>query len=157
MTVTGGRCVCGAGIRVQVLSSRVSSVSLCTSLSHSLSLCLLSVSVSHSHSHPTQDRLIKHVNADGRVHITYSSPSLYAEAVAAEGVTMPSKTDDFLPYADVEHGFWSGAWVTWEGECVGDALVREGSFICFAHSCFVFVPLTRLTRLKCPQLFSKNS
>ena len=54
------------------------------------------------------DKLIDYVNKDGRVQAFYSDPAQYARAKAAENITWTVKTDDFFPYADVPHGFWSG-------------------------------------------------
>eukprot|EP00928_Gymnodinium_smaydae_P071618 TRINITY_DN55154_c0_g1_i1.p1 TRINITY_DN55154_c0_g1~~TRINITY_DN55154_c0_g1_i1.p1 ORF type:complete len:1000 (-),score=187.82 TRINITY_DN55154_c0_g1_i1:255-3206(-) len=55
------------------------------------------------------DRIIKHVNEDGRVMATYSTPDAYVAAKMKEkSVEWPLKTDDFFPYADGPHKFWTG-------------------------------------------------
>ncbi|CAE7688933.1 unnamed protein product [Symbiodinium pilosum] len=54
------------------------------------------------------DKLIQHVNADGRVHVFYSTPGRYVDAKKSEQVTWPLKEDDFFPYADGPHQFWTG-------------------------------------------------
>ena len=55
------------------------------------------------------DKLIKHVNADGRVNAFYSSPNQYVAAKRRDTkVTWPLKEDDFFPYADGPHKFWTG-------------------------------------------------
>ena len=55
------------------------------------------------------DAIIHHVNLDGRVNAFYSSPSAYVAAKRAEAaVAWPLKTDDFFPYADGPHQFWTG-------------------------------------------------
>lgn len=54
------------------------------------------------------DKLIRYVNADGRVNAFYSTPARYLDAVYAEGLTWELKTDDFFPYADRPHGYWTG-------------------------------------------------
>ena len=61
------------------------------------------------------DKLIKHANEDGRMHVFYSSPAEYAEAKYAEAkagtVTWPldsGNNSDFFPYADGPHHFWTG-------------------------------------------------
>lgn len=54
------------------------------------------------------DRIIKYVNIDGRVHARYSTPWQYLQAKKREAVTWPLKTDDFFPYADGPHQFWTG-------------------------------------------------
>ena len=55
------------------------------------------------------DRLIKAVNADGRVKVKYSSPNAYVAAKRAESksgaVTWPLTEGDFFPYADGPHQF----------------------------------------------------
>ncbi|CAK9083304.1 unnamed protein product [Durusdinium trenchii] len=55
------------------------------------------------------DRLIQHVNEDGRIKVFYSTPSRYVEAKQKETmVKWPLKEDDFFPYADGPHKFWTG-------------------------------------------------
>mmetsp|Transcript_56397 Transcript_56397/g.134643 ORF Transcript_56397/g.134643 Transcript_56397/m.134643 type:complete len:987 (-) Transcript_56397:208-3168(-) len=54
------------------------------------------------------DKLIRHVNADGRVHAFYSTPGMYVDAKKSEKITWPMKEDDFFPYADGPHQFWTG-------------------------------------------------
>jgi len=55
------------------------------------------------------DHLMRHVNADGRVKVFYSTPLRYVEAKQKESqVKWPLKEDDFFPYADGPHKFWTG-------------------------------------------------
>ena len=54
------------------------------------------------------DKLIKAVNADGRVKAVYSTPSIYVEAKYAEGLTWTQKTDDIFPYSDGPDAYWTG-------------------------------------------------
>jgi hypothetical protein len=54
------------------------------------------------------DKLINAVNADGRVNVFYSTPSQYVAAVHAANLTWSVKTDDFFPYADGDHAYWTG-------------------------------------------------
>ena len=54
------------------------------------------------------DKLIKAVNADGRVKAQYSTPSIYVEAKHAEGLTFTTKTDDIFPYSDGPDAYWTG-------------------------------------------------
>ncbi|XP_010478748.1 PREDICTED: probable alpha-mannosidase At5g66150 [Camelina sativa] len=54
------------------------------------------------------DRLIHYVNKDGRVNALYSTPSLYVDAKNDANLTWPLKTDDFFPYADRAHAYWTG-------------------------------------------------
>ncbi len=43
------------------------------------------------------------------LNVVYSTPSLYLKAVLNSGVTdWTVKTDDFFPYADDPHGYWTG-------------------------------------------------
>eukprot|EP01025_Chloroclados_australasicus_P041471 TRINITY_DN4390_c0_g6_i1.p1 TRINITY_DN4390_c0_g6~~TRINITY_DN4390_c0_g6_i1.p1 ORF type:complete len:1134 (-),score=134.28 TRINITY_DN4390_c0_g6_i1:1148-4105(-) len=62
------------------------------------------------------DKLVHYVNLDGRVNLFYSSPHDYVLAKnsyvddgnAEEQFAWPLKTDDFFPYADSYHAFWTG-------------------------------------------------
>jgi len=54
------------------------------------------------------DKLIKHVNEDGRLNAFYSTPSQYLAAKMASNITFTRKTDDFFPYADCPNCMWSG-------------------------------------------------
>jgi hypothetical protein len=54
-------------------------------------------------------RLIHYINLDGRVNVFYSTPAQYVEAKASyDNVSWPVKTDDFFPYADCPHCYWTG-------------------------------------------------
>ena len=54
------------------------------------------------------DKLIKAVNADGRVKAQYSTPSLYVEAKHAENLNFTKKYDDIFPYSDGPDAYWTG-------------------------------------------------
>ncbi|KAJ7516921.1 hypothetical protein O6H91_21G004600 [Diphasiastrum complanatum] len=54
------------------------------------------------------DKLIHYVNKDGRVNAFYSTPSIYVDANHAENIPWPLKLDDFFPYADRPHCYWTG-------------------------------------------------
>jgi Alpha mannosidase middle domain/Glycosyl hydrolases family 38 N-terminal domain len=58
------------------------------------------------------DKLIQHVNqlqANGsNVNLFYSTPSCYLKSLQESGLTWPTKTDDFFPYASDPHAYWSG-------------------------------------------------
>jgi alpha-mannosidase len=56
------------------------------------------------------DKIIAAVNTDGHVHAFYSTPADYFAAKAAYSKkTWPLKVDDFFPYADRAHAYWTGA------------------------------------------------
>ncbi|XP_052465478.1 lysosomal alpha-mannosidase [Carassius gibelio] len=58
------------------------------------------------------DKLIKYVNAlqakGSKVNVLYSTPSCYLQELNLANLTWPQKTDDFFPYADDAHDFWTG-------------------------------------------------
>ena len=57
------------------------------------------------------DKLINYINARSTQYgmtIKYSTPSEYINVIQKEGNTYPTKVDDFFPYADVEHAYWTG-------------------------------------------------
>ncbi|XP_051528161.1 lysosomal alpha-mannosidase isoform X2 [Myxocyprinus asiaticus] len=58
------------------------------------------------------DKLIKYVNAlqakGSQVNVLYSTPSCYLQELNQAKLTWPLKTDDFFPYADDAHDFWTG-------------------------------------------------
>ncbi|KAL4856940.1 Alpha-mannosidase [Chlorella vulgaris] len=54
------------------------------------------------------DKLIRAVNSDGRVNAFYSTPEAYVRAKHAYKESWPLKQDDFFPYADFPHAFWTG-------------------------------------------------
>nr|XP_014342916.1 PREDICTED: lysosomal alpha-mannosidase [Latimeria chalumnae] len=58
------------------------------------------------------DKLIKHVNAQqsngSNVNVLYSTPSCYLSELNKANLTWSVKTDDFFPYADGPHQFWTG-------------------------------------------------
>ncbi|XP_066563843.1 lysosomal alpha-mannosidase isoform X2 [Amia ocellicauda] len=57
------------------------------------------------------DKLIHYVNAQSQgsgVNVLYSTPSCYLQELHRANLTWPVKTDDFFPYADTPHSFWTG-------------------------------------------------
>ncbi|XP_034756672.1 lysosomal alpha-mannosidase [Etheostoma cragini] len=58
------------------------------------------------------DKLIYYVNgqqANGsKVNVLYSTPSCYLQELHRANLTWSLKTDDFFPYADNAHDFWTG-------------------------------------------------
>ncbi|KAM9856488.1 lysosomal alpha-mannosidase [Aulostomus maculatus] len=58
------------------------------------------------------DKLIHYVNAQqangSSVNVLYSTPSCYLQELHRANLTWALKTDDFFPYADDSHDFWTG-------------------------------------------------
>ncbi|KAK0140408.1 Lysosomal alpha-mannosidase [Merluccius polli] len=58
------------------------------------------------------DKLIRYVNAQqangSRLNVLYSTPSCYLQELHRANLTWALKTDDFFPYADNAHNFWTG-------------------------------------------------
>lgn len=56
------------------------------------------------------DKLIDYINSrpEFGVKFIYSTPGDYIKAIIPEKATYPIKNDDFLPYADNSHSFWTG-------------------------------------------------
>ncbi|XP_030387439.1 lysosomal alpha-mannosidase-like isoform X2 [Scaptodrosophila lebanonensis] len=58
------------------------------------------------------DKLIKYANerqANGsNIHLLYSTPSCYLKSLHDAGITWPTKSDDFFPYASDPHAYWTG-------------------------------------------------
>ncbi|KAI1886659.1 hypothetical protein AGOR_G00198080 [Albula goreensis] len=58
------------------------------------------------------DKLIRYVNAKqsqgSKVNVLYSTPSCYLQELHRANLTWSVKTDDFFPYADDAHDFWTG-------------------------------------------------
>ena len=55
------------------------------------------------------DKLTAAINRSGRATAKYSHPDNYLANKAAYNVTWPLYTDDFFPYADSPHTYWTGA------------------------------------------------
>ncbi|CAD8084472.1 unnamed protein product [Paramecium primaurelia] len=57
------------------------------------------------------DRLIKYINSNKQkynMQIMYSTPSQYLQAINQLNQQYPTKTDDFMPYADRPNAYWTG-------------------------------------------------
>ncbi|XP_033167145.1 lysosomal alpha-mannosidase isoform X2 [Drosophila mauritiana] len=58
------------------------------------------------------DKLIKYGNerqANGsNINLLYSTPSCYLKSLHDAGITWPTKSDDFFPYASDPHAYWTG-------------------------------------------------
>jgi lysosomal alpha-mannosidase len=50
----------------------------------------------------------EHVGKDNNIELIYSTPSMYIDAVNAEGLTYTTKYDDMFPYADNDQSYWTG-------------------------------------------------
>ena len=42
------------------------------------------------------------------MNVLYSTPSCYLYALNQANITWPAKSDDFFPYANHPHGYWTG-------------------------------------------------
>lgn len=60
------------------------------------------------------DKLIKFINdrPEYGVKIIYSTPGNYIKQIQTEGLKYPTKDDDFFPYADRQHAYWTGYFVS---------------------------------------------
>lgn len=60
------------------------------------------------------EKLMNYINArpEFGVKVFYSTPSEYVDALNAKNLQWTSKTDDFFPYADGPHAFWTGYFVS---------------------------------------------
>lgn len=62
--------------------------------------------------HPNKYRnFFRYVNAklNSDVHVLYSTPACYLQALNKENITWPSKMDDdFFPFGSDEHSYWTG-------------------------------------------------
>ena len=57
------------------------------------------------------DKMIKYTNQFGDgVNLFYSTPSCYVKAINEEAGSRPwpTKTDDFFPYSNDPHAYWTG-------------------------------------------------
>ena len=58
------------------------------------------------------DKLIKHMNARSQetgIHLLYSTPSCYLQSLLDnDNQVYPIKSDDFMPYANQPHSYWTG-------------------------------------------------
>jgi lysosomal alpha-mannosidase len=61
------------------------------------------------------EKIMDYINANQNIYnarMFYSTPSMYADAIKMANPPLPSKTDDFMPYADDPHSYWSGYFVS---------------------------------------------
>lgn len=85
------------------------------------------------------DKLIHYANADGRLNVFYSTPAAYVAAKHGYGAEWPLKTDDFFPYADCPHCYWTGYFTS---RPTSKGLVRSAtSFLQAARQLEAFVGL----------------
>jgi lysosomal alpha-mannosidase len=54
--------------------------------------------------------LMDYINSQPKYNVSmfYSTPSLYVDAINKQNVQWPTKNDDFFPYADGPHAYWTG-------------------------------------------------
>lgn len=50
----------------------------------------------------------EHIGKHSNIELVFSTPSMYIDAVFAEGLTWPTKYDDMFPYADNDQSYWTG-------------------------------------------------
>lgn len=87
------------------------------------------------------DKLVKYVNAklNSDVHVLYSTPACYLQALNKENVTWPSKMDDdFFPYGSDEHSYWTGYYTS------------RPSFKYFAYQTNVALQMTKQLKTSLP-------
>lgn len=71
------------------------------------------------------DRLIQYFNDHvENVTLIYSTPGIYLDAIKAQNLSYPVKTDDMFPYADRDNEYWTG-YFTSRANSKGQA--RDGS------------------------------
>ncbi|KAH8306687.1 hypothetical protein KR044_006530 [Drosophila immigrans] len=58
------------------------------------------------------DKLIKYANErqsnGSNINLLYSTPSCYLKSLHDAGISWPTKSDDFFPYASDPHAYWTG-------------------------------------------------
>lgn len=58
------------------------------------------------------DKLIRYANErqanDSNINLLYSTPSCYLKSLHDAGISWPTKSDDFFPYASDPHAYWTG-------------------------------------------------
>ena len=47
------------------------------------------------------------------MHLFYSTPNIYIDALKQQDIQWPTKYDDLLPYADGNHSYWTGYFTSW--------------------------------------------
>jgi hypothetical protein len=50
----------------------------------------------------------EHIGQYANIELIFSTPSMYVDAVHAEGLKWPTKYDDMFPYADNQYSYWTG-------------------------------------------------
>jgi hypothetical protein len=89
------------------------------------------------------DKLINYINSNNYLNMTlfYSTPNDYIDAVHTEGLTFPVKTDDFFPYADGPHAYWTGYFTS--RPALKKFVRTSGSYLRAAQSYFSHLYLSR--------------
>jgi lysosomal alpha-mannosidase len=98
------------------------------------------------------EKLMDYINSNSsyNVKLFYSTPSIYAEAIKASGVSLPNNYNDFMPYADNAHSYWSGYFVS---RVTLKGFVRYSSHILHAITSLFSASQIQSTALQ-TQLFS---
>ena len=78
------------------------------------------------------DKLIKYVNMrqqnnNSNINIFYSTPSCYLYSLYKANETWPTKNDDFFPYADKPHAYWTGYYTS--RPAMKDYVRRSNNFL----------------------------
>ena len=69
-------------------------------------------------------RYINRQYEDQRIHLFYSTPSCYGQAVRDADPKLPMKNDDFFPYSSDPHAYWTGYFTS---RAAFKGLVRQSS------------------------------
>lgn len=54
------------------------------------------------------DKLIQYANEEGKLNVFYSTPTQYTKAKLDQNISWTEKHDDFFPYAEKAHSYWTG-------------------------------------------------
>ncbi|XP_052781407.1 lysosomal alpha-mannosidase-like isoform X1 [Mya arenaria] len=97
------------------------------------------------HWYKNLDKLIKYTNMrqtthSSKVNLLYSTPSCYTYQLNRANKTWPTKSDDFFPYADREHTFWTGYFTS---RAALKGYVRETN--AFSQACRQLDAMAKLT------------
>ena len=60
------------------------------------------------------------------VNMFYSTPSCYVKALNDAGITWPTKSDDFFPYSNDPHSYWTGYFTSRPAHT---GMIRQGNTV----------------------------